>query len=273
MVSWPDASVRSVIVWLGGGDVAILAAADGEPARVEVHEVTGPPLAVSCVDETLRVEHREPAESVWSTLRRVASTLSMPTARLAIVVPPEAEVTVRVASAAVYVEGLTGQCRLTSLTGSVTLDRLSGTVVASTGAGAVRGSRLSGHLRVKTVTGPVAVRRSTLGSARLATVSGRVDLELLEPNCLLTSATATGALEIRVPPGTGYDLTAHAPADAVRIDDATIGPPDEPHDARQDAARARREEPADGVHRADGDRSLVIKARSRSGTVTLRRDL
>lgn len=309
VVTFAQAPVpRSVSVWLAAGDLAILPCADGEPTRVEVHEVQGPPLAVSLDDQVLRVEHREPGEGVWSALRRAVSAMSLPSARLALVVPAGADVTVRVATAPVYADGLTGTVSVTSVAGPVTVDRASGTVTVSTGAGVVRGTRLSGQLRVKTATGAVDVRRSPLRSARLATLSGRLDLELTQPNCLVTSSTASGPLQVRVAPGTGYDLTARAPEGAVRIDDeavtaepapkavspdpvAPIGPAAaEATEATIDRAPAQAPE-VDGdptveapgtdaedtaaryVHRADGDRALVVKARTLSGTVSLRRDL
>lgn len=289
VLSWPDeAPVRTVSIWLGGGDVAILPAADGEEPRVEVHEVFGPPLAVSCADGVLRVEHREPGETLWAALRRAASTLSMPTARMAVVVPVGAAVTVRVATASVYVEGGQGPLTVTTVTGPVTLHRLSGPVTVTAGAAAVRATRLTDGLTVKTGTGAVDIQDSTLRSARLATMSGRLDLELTDPNCLVTSNTAGGALEIRVPPESGYDVTVSAPEGAVRIDDETVR-------TQTDAGVVQRVEDADpqdvlpgeaepglgpeqdrtsrALHRHDGDRALVVKARTLSGTVSLRRDL
>lgn len=257
-------SIASSTVWLGGGDLAVLPCGDGEPPRVEVHEVSGPSLSVTWSDGTLRVEHREPGEQVWAALRRAVTAMALPSARLVLVVPPAARLTVRTATAAVYVEGLTDVVSVTTVAGAVTVRATSGTADVTTGAGAVTAARASGTLRVKTATGAVSVAGDRLRAARLATVSGRVDVALADSNCLVTSNTAAGALELRVPPGTGYDLTAHAPHGSVRIDDETVV------EAAVDTESGGSGDP---IHRGEGDRSLVVKARTLSGTISLRRDL
>lgn len=330
--------ISSVTVWLGGGDLAVLPCGADEPARVEVHEVSGPPLSVSWVEGALRVEHREPGEQLWAALRRAVSALALPATRLALVVPAGAAVTVRTATAAVYVEGLTAALAITTVSGAVTLRDVSGVTDVTTGAGAVQATHLAGQLKVKTATGGVAVQGAELRAAGLATVSGRLSLDLAVSNCLVTSTTAGGSLDVRAPRGAGYDLTASAPRGAVSIDGAVVLPDgDDPRErpgpgpgpgpgagagdvaapevpgaepdlsgetdnapgaerdadgAEPDLSGPAHDVPGEGpaepggdegtgaaqgrrgtVHRGEGDRALVIKARTRSGSVSLRREL
>ena len=71
----------------------------------------------------------------------------------------------------------------------------------------------------------------------------------------------------------GYDLTAFAPRGAVHVDGHEVDGPEVPDAGGCDdpGPDGRADDRRTTVHRAEGDRALVIKARTLSGTVPLRR--
>jgi hypothetical protein len=115
-------------------------------------------------------------------------------ATLVVRVPRNARVWVKSASASVEIQGARGEVEVSSVTGDVTLmgeprvatlETIDGDVEVQgaatvlrirTGAGGVRVGGARGELSVSTVQGPIVVAAADLLSARLESVSGRVDV-------------------------------------------------------------------------------------------------
>lgn len=248
----PDVGGAAVAIVLVGGSLAVLTG-QGRDARVEVSRVAGPPLAVSFDGRTLRIEHHKEADgSLLGGLRRMLRERAYPSADVAVTVPPDTAVRVTTVTAGVYAAELGARLSVT------------------TGSGAVATDRIAGDLDLKTGVGAIAVRRSAARRIALVTVGGALEVDLAEPDCLLT-ARGAGSLAVTAPP-TGLDLTATTRG-AVLVDGREIVPDDVQDALSGDEAPGEPAKRADvpARHHADGDRALVVKAKLRSGAVRVDR--
>lgn len=249
VVDVPGVGGCPVSIVLVGGSLAVLPGA-GPDAHIEVSGVSGPPLAISFDGRTLRVEHhKEPDGSLLAGLRRMLDTRAYPSARIAVTLPAEAgPVSVTTVTASVYAEAVPGRLR----------------VVA--GSGAVDINRAVGDLDIKTGVAAVTLRRCAARRIALTTVSGALAVDLAQPDCLLT--TRGGSLTVTAPAG-GLDLSATTRG-RVSVDGRDVLP-DDVQDAVPGEQTAAPRSGVPTLHHADGDRALVIKAKLRSGDVTVTR--
>ncbi|GAB47053.1 DUF4097 family beta strand repeat-containing protein [Mobilicoccus pelagius] len=251
---------RSVTVTIVGGSVDVIAAPLTEDARLEVPELSGPPLTVTWTDGALKIEQVRGSDGqLWSGLKAMLSGLGSGSgtarARLTLTVPDEAAVSVRTVGADVLVGG-TQSATVYTATGSVALDRPTGCADVTTASGSVDAASPSGELRVKTVSGDITVQDAVLRSTRLNTVSGRALLDLRHGPSLVTANSVSGEVCVRLPAGSGYDATVASSTGHVVV----AGEP-----LVEDGNR--------GGHRYGGDRSVVIKARTMTGDLlVLHRD-
>lgn len=250
---------KSVSVTLLGGGVDIVAAPGTTTARLEVRELTGPPLTVTWSDRALKIEQMRDSEGqVWGLLKSLlgGGVGERPRARLTLTLPDDTAVSVKTVSADVLSGGSHGNVSVYTVSGGVTLDRPTGAVDVATVSGDVECASPSGELKVKTVSGGVTVQDAVLRTTRLNSVSGRMILDLRHGPTLVTANTVSGELSIRLPAGSGFDATVGSASGHVVVDGEPL---------IEDGKR--------GGHRYTGDRSVAIKARTVSGDlVVLRRD-
>ena len=92
-------------------------------------------------------------------------------------VPAETDLKASVVSSSLDVAGLNGEMDLHSVSGNCELADLNGPLRINTVSGDVSASRLAGALSLETVSGDVRLDESSLGSAKVRTVSGDVLLQ------------------------------------------------------------------------------------------------
>lgn len=248
--------VRAVHVVLLGGRVDVVAHAGRGSVRLDVQEVLGRPLGVSLSDGTLRVEqHKEPGLPFLEMVKGFFAAGASST-RLTLTVPAGAKVSVTTVSADALVGGVTGDVTVNTVSGAVSLSRLTGRVDVRTVSSPVDAACLGGELRSKSVSGRLTVDESALRSAKLATVSGPLILDLVGSTGLVTANAVSGDVTIRIPDGAGYDVTAASQSGHVVVDGHTLS----------GGAEAEK-----GGHRFEGDRTFAIKARTVSGNVVVLR--
>lgn len=248
--------VESIYVVLFGGRVDVVPQSGRGDVRLDVHEVFGRPLAVSLDDGALRVEHhKEPGSPLLGMVKGLFATGGKASARLTLTVPADAKVTINTVSAEALIGGVEGDVTVNTVSGAVSLSRLSGRVDVNTVNSSIDAAGLSGELRSKSVSGRLTVDESALRLAKLGTVSGPLILDLVGSSSVVTATTISGDITIRIPAGSGYDVSAGSQSGHVIVDGHTLSRGTEK-----------------GGHRSAGDRSLAIKARAVSGNVVVLRD-
>ena len=204
--------VRVVRVRTIGGLVDIVGT-DG-PARLEVHAIDGPPLAVTHdeVSGELVVTYDDLTRKHlmgWfqgargSDLKAFMSdgrALAQRHAEVSLAVPWDCTVEIAVVSAHATVSGMHGMTTVRSVGGDVTLVGLTGTVEANTISGSVDAESMAGDLNVVTVAGSLTVIEGTGGRVRANSVSGPMILDLdAVGRSDVQLSTVSGELTVRLP--------------------------------------------------------------------------
>ena len=153
-------------------------------------------------------------------------SLTGPGSELDVKVPRGARVWIKSASAKVELVNVGGEVEVTSLTGSIgldgsprvaTLESIDGDITITgattvvrvrTGAGAVHVAGARGDISVSTVQGPVTVESDQLLSARIESVSGRVEVRAgVSLDGLLEIETHDGDVQLVLPVRTCWGLS------------------------------------------------------------------
>lgn len=193
--------VRALSTRIVAGHVDVVAT-KGRP-RLEVTEITGPPLVVTLADGRLTVTYEDLAwDGVLGWLlpsrRRAAVSLA---------VPEDAPVELGVVSASAVVSGIAGRTAVRSVSGPVTLDGLSKRVDAQTVSGDVEARSLDGSLGLVTVSGDLTVTSGTSERVKAKTVSGRLTLDLdLAPGGRIELGSVSGSVTVRLPETVGVNV-------------------------------------------------------------------
>ena len=176
-----------------GGTVNVVGTDVGSP-RLEVTEISGPPLTVTHSDGTLTVTY---PDLPWKGFKR---WLDKRQAEVSLAVPAGARVEVGVLGAAIVVSGICGPTVLNGVSGDSTLVGLSGPVVANTVSGRVEAQALAGDLKFSTVSGDLTVVEGTGSRVRADSVSGSMILDL-DPRAGadVRLNTVSGEIAIRIP--------------------------------------------------------------------------
>ncbi|MFI6208858.1 DUF4097 family beta strand repeat-containing protein [Streptomyces sp. NPDC051041] len=192
-----DERVSELHVRIVDGTVNVMGTDEG-PARLEVSEIAGPPLAVTQQDGTLTVAYDD---LPWKDLLKWLDPGSRHrSAVVSLAVPADTRVEVGVVGAGAVVSGLRGQSVLRGVTGDTTLVGLSGPVRADTVSGNLEAQAVTGCLRFNSVSGDLTVVEGSGPSVRADSVSGSmiVDLDPDGPaDVRLTSVS--GEIAIRLP--------------------------------------------------------------------------
>jgi hypothetical protein len=249
--------VNRLKLGLVAGRVDIVTHDDSPTARLEVHEVAGPPLLVTWDGSTLKVSHvKDKDGSLWESVKSFGQDKGKRSARISISVPPTTDINASTVSAEALINGVRATVKANTATGLITLDDITGNVEANTVSGDIECHALEGDLKGNSISGALTVQASHLGQIRLITVSGDITLDLTDGRAQIQSNSVSGDLTVRIPAGGGYDVTARTASGHVVIDGRSLN---------GDAPYQR------GGQLSDGDKALVIKANSVSGNVVVLR--
>ncbi|KUL53360.1 hypothetical protein ADL22_04205 [Streptomyces sp. NRRL F-4489] len=205
--------VDALTVRLVGGTVNVVGTTEGGPARLEVSELSGPPLVVTRTGTTLSIGYDDvPWKGFLSFLDRAGWRRS---AVVSVTVPAATRVEVGVAGAGAVVSGIAGSTELRGVSGECTLVGLSGPVRAETVSGSVQAQALTGDLVFHSVSGDLTVVEGT-GAVRAESVSGDMVLDLDPAAGARTDlATVSGEIAIRLPDPADARVDANTSTGAV----------------------------------------------------------
>lgn len=188
----------AVTVRLVNGTVNVVGTTDDGPARVEISELHGPPLTVSCTHGTLSVAYDDlPWKGFLKFFDRKGWNRS---AVVSVTVPAATRVEVGVVGAAAMVSGITGRTDVRGVSGDSTLVGLTGEVQADTVSGDVEVQSVRGALRFHSVSGDLTVVDGAGGAVHADSVSGDMVLDL-DPgqDADIALTTVSGEVAIRLP--------------------------------------------------------------------------
>ncbi|MCK7625813.1 DUF4097 family beta strand repeat-containing protein [Streptomyces sp. RS10V-4] len=206
--------VDALTVRLVGGTVNVVGTPEGGPARLEVSELNGPPLAVSWADGTLRIGYDDlPGKGFLSFLDGTGWQRG---AVVSVTVPAATRVEVGTVGAGAVVSGIAGGTEVCGVSGECTLVGLAGPVRAETVSGNVQAQALTGDLVFHSVSGELTVVEGTGGGVRAETVSGGLVLDL-EPaaGTRIDLTTVSGEIAIRLPDPADARVDANTTTGAV----------------------------------------------------------
>jgi hypothetical protein len=242
---------------LVAGRVDIVTHDDSPTARLEVHEVGGQPLQVGWDGWTLRISHVKDKEgNLWESLKSLGMDRGKRTSRISISVPATTDINSSTVSAESLINGVRASVKANTVTGSLTLDDIVGDVDANTVSGDIECHALEGDFKGNSVSGALTVQASRLRQVRLNTVSGDITLDLTDGGAQIQSKSVSGDVTVRIPQGGGYDVAALSASGHIVIDGQSMNG-DDPHQR--------------GGRLTDGDKALVINAKSISGNVVVLR--
>jgi hypothetical protein len=230
---------------------------DSPTARLEVHEVSGPPLLVDWDGWTLKISHvKEKDGNFWDNMKSLGLDKGRRRARISISVPATTDISASTVSAEALINGARAKVKTNTVTGSLTLDDIVGDVDANTVSGDIECHGLQGDFKGNSVSGALTVQASRLRQIRLNTVSGDITLDLTHGGAQIQSNSVSGDVTVRIPQGGGYDVAARTASGHIVIDGQSMDG-NAPHQH--------------GGRLIEGDKALVIKANSVSGNVVVLR--
>jgi hypothetical protein len=240
-----------------GGRVDIVTHDDSPTARLEVHEVSGPPLLVDWDGWTLKISHvKEKDGNLWDNIKSLGLDQGKRRARISLSVPATTDISASTVSAEALINGARAKVKTNTVTGSLTLDDIVGDVDANTVSGDIECHGLEGDFKGNSVSGALTVQASRLRQIRLNTVSGDITLDLTHGGAQIQSNSVSGDVTVRIPQGGGYDVAARTASGHIVIDGQSMDG-NAPHQH--------------GGRLIEGDKALVIKANSVSGNVVVLR--
>jgi Putative adhesin len=188
--------VQRVLVKIVEGAVSVVGS-DDQPT-LEVSELSGEPLRVRHEDGALTIDYERPWRPwplAWLAGRGVRRK-----AVLALAVPRDCRVELRVVSASLMVGGLHAPVEAHTVSGEITLTGLRGRVEAESVSGPVQASSVTGDLSARTVSGDLTMAEGGGGSVRARTVSGAVAVDLqARGDRDISLSSVSGDLTVRLP--------------------------------------------------------------------------
>ncbi|WP_381554867.1 DUF4097 domain-containing protein [Streptomyces eurythermus] len=208
-----DGSVRELQVRVVNGTVNVVGTEE-DAARLEVSELTGPPLVVTRNGSTLTVAYEDlPWKGFLKWLDRKSRRRSTV---VSLAVPADTRVEVGVVGAGAVVSGIRGSAVIRGVNGDTTLVGVSGPVRAETVSGSLEAQAVTGDLTFHSVSGDLTVVAGSGPSVRADTVSGSmiVDLDPDGPTDVgLTSVS--GEIAIRLPHPADAEVEANTASGVV----------------------------------------------------------
>jgi len=200
-----------------GGSVAVLATA--ERPRLDVTEVSGPPLLVTHEAGILTVSYED---LTWDGLRGWLRP-QRHSANITITVQKDCPTQLNVVNATAVVSGVSARTTLKSVSGDIMLDGLTGAVDANTVSGNLDAQGLDGSIGFKSVSGDLTLAEVRLGRLEAKTVSGRVTADVdLAPAGEVRIGTVSGEVAIRLPARTSAAVTLRSMSGHVHSDFDTL---------------------------------------------------
>ncbi|MEN8650960.1 DUF4097 family beta strand repeat-containing protein [Streptomyces sp. 21So2-11] len=209
-----EGTVTALNVRIVNGTVNVVGTDDG-PARLEVSEISGPPLIVTREGGTLTVAYEDlPWQNLLKWLDRKTWSRN---AVVSLTVPADASVEVGVIGAGAVVSRISGRTNVRGVTGDTTLVGLSGAVHADTVSGNVETQGVTGDLRFKSVSGDLTVIEGAGSSVRADSVSGDmvIDLDPSGKPTDISLTTVSGEVAIRLPHPADTRVEANTTSGAV----------------------------------------------------------
>ncbi|CAN5282787.1 DUF4097 family beta strand repeat-containing protein [soil metagenome] len=195
-------AVRSLRIRVVAGDVDVVGT-DG-PARLEVHDIEGPPLQVTLSGGELVITYDDLA---WPSLLSWIERRHLRRVSLSVAVPRLCPVELGVVSASAIVSGIAGDTSVRSVSGTVALDGVRAPVSANTVSGNVETRSLHGPLRFKTVSGDLTVVDGASEVLRARTVSGDITIDLdVCAGGAVDLDSVSGDVIVRLPETVGLDV-------------------------------------------------------------------
>jgi hypothetical protein len=239
---------------LVAGRVDIVTHDDSPTARLEVQEVSGPPLTVDWDGWTLSISHVKDKGGLWESVKSFGLDKGRRRARISISVPATTDINANTVSAETLIDGVRANVKTNTVSGDLTLADIVGDIDAKTLSGDIECHALEGDFSGNTLSGSLTVQTSRLRKIKVNTVSGDMALDLTDGAVQIQSNSVSGDVTVRIPPGSGYDVAAHTASGQIVIDGKSMNG-DTPSSGRL----------------SDGDKALVIKANSVSGNVVVLR--
>lgn len=200
--------VRRLSLRIVSGEAEVVAGADVETARVEVHDLDGPPLRVEVDDHgVLTVVHDK---LTWGGVLGWLKGPYKARVHVAVSVPADVDVELAVVDADATVSGVAGATRVKSVSGEVVLDGCSGEVDAQTVSGSLESRGLDGRLRFSSVSGELTVVHGATTGLAAKTVSGGVVLDLVAASGDLALKTVSGDVTLRLPHDPSVEVDAQS---------------------------------------------------------------
>lgn len=220
-----DAPVNTLQVRVYGGTVNVVGSTTADRTRVEITEIDGPPLTVSCDHGTLTVGYDDlPWRGLLKFLDRKGWQRS---AVVSVTVPATARVEVGTVGASAVVSGISGRTELRGVSGDATLVRLTGPVRAETVTGRVEAQAVTGDLLFHSVSGDLTLIDGGGSSVRAESVTGDmvVDLDPAAEGTDVRLTTVSGEVAIRLPDPADTEVEASTTSGAVSnaFDDLRVG--------------------------------------------------
>ena len=195
------------------GSVAVLATADRP--RLDVTEVSGPPLLVTHEAGILTVSYED---LTWDGLRGWLRP-QRHSANITITVQKDCPTQLGVVNATAVVSGISARTSLKSVSGDIMLDGVTGAVDANTVSGNLEAQGLDGSVAFKSVSGDLTLAEGRLGRLDAKTVSGRVTVDVdLAPAGEMRVGTVSGEVAIRLPAQTSAAVTLRSMSGHIHSD-------------------------------------------------------
>ncbi|MBH1938084.1 DUF4097 family beta strand repeat protein [Streptomyces sp. AV19] len=209
-----EGPVKALNVRLVSGTVSIVGTAD-ESARMELTEISGPPLLVALEEGMLNVGYED---LPWNAFRRWFDHGGWRrSAAVTLAVPAGTRVEVGVVDAGAVVSGISGDTDVRGVSGDATLVGLTGNVRVHTVSGSLEAQSLAGELRFHTVSGGLTLVEGRNGTVKAESVNGDMAIDLagagLVPSLGLT--TVSGGIAVRLPHPVHADVEVSAAAGGV----------------------------------------------------------
>lgn len=210
-VGGPQEPVREVRVRLIGGRVDVVAREDVEgTGTVEVSSVRGRPIEVRWSGGVLEVAHPQLTwDSFFEKVRAFAGRRE-DAVEVSIAVPREVAVSLGTVSAEGLLAGSAGSAEVKTVSGTLVLDGVTGEVQARTVSGQIDVRDHEGPFHGESVSGSLTVQGGSIPRLHGKTVSGEIGVDLRFPPSTLDVTTVSGDVTVRVPEGTGFDLSAQS---------------------------------------------------------------
>lgn len=210
--------VRRVKVGLVGGEVTIIGH-DDPGARVEVHSVSGKPIAVTLDGDAVEIDHPQIG---WDNFLDVFTAFrEKERAEVTLMVPHQIALKLGVVRASALVSGLVGAVTVSTVSGEVVLDSHRGEATLNAVSGEISIRAHAGELAINTVSGEVTASGEITKFA-CDSVSGAVFLDLVGVPSLISVNSVTGGVTARLEPDVAANYRISTATGKLQLDGERI---------------------------------------------------